>query len=401
VLSPRSVAGRSAGFGLATYAFLVTMLGTTLPTPLYPLFQQRYGFDELLVTIIFAIYAFGVIAGLILFGNLSDEVGRKPMLLVGLALSAVSALLFLVAGSLVPIYIARVVSGFSAGIFTGTATAYLVDLAPGENRRLGSLAAVVANLGGLGSGTLFSGLLAQYARDPLRLPFAADLVLLLPATIGLLLTPETVERRAFHYRLQRLAVPREVRGVFVPAATAGFASFAVAGVFSSVAPGFLGQALGHHSPALAGLLVFVLFGMSLVGQLVVRRLSDTRALTVGCMQLLLGAAILGVAVGFDSLLALFASAVIAGLGQGIVVGAALAAINQRAPVDRRGETASSFFVVLYVGLSVPVIAAGFVINATSLKTAGIAFSAGVCVVVAGVLLSQLRAPNSAAANGAV
>src|SRR5689334_17971831 len=105
------VLGRSSGFVLATYAFFIAMLGTTLPTPLYPLFQERYGFDELLVTVIFAIYAFGVIAGLVLFGNLSDEIGRKPMLLVGLALSAVSALLFLVAGSLVPIYLGRVVSG--------------------------------------------------------------------------------------------------------------------------------------------------------------------------------------------------------------------------------------------------------------------------------------------------
>jgi MFS family permease len=284
--------GRSAGFVLATYAFFIAMLGTT-PTPLYPLFQERFGFDELRVTVIFAIYAFGVIAGLVLFGNLSDEVGRKPMLHVGLALSAVSALLFLLAGSLVPIYVARVVSGFSAGIFTGTATAYVVDLAPGRNRRLGSLVAVFANLSGLGCGTLLAGLLAQYARYPLRLPFAVDLGLLLPATIGILLTPESVERRPFRYRPQRLAVPQEVRGVFVPAATAGFASFAVAGVFSSVAPGFLGQALGHHSPALAGLLVFVFFGMSLVGQLVVRRLSDMRALIVGCTQLLLGAAILG------------------------------------------------------------------------------------------------------------
>src|SRR5262245_12114918 len=106
------------------------MLGTTLPTPLYPLFEEQYGFGPLLVTVIFAIYAFGVIGGLVLFGNLSDRIGRKPVLLVGLGLSGASALLFLLAGSLIPIYLARVVSGLSAGIFTGTATAYVIDLAP-------------------------------------------------------------------------------------------------------------------------------------------------------------------------------------------------------------------------------------------------------------------------------
>ncbi len=146
-----------AGFALASWAFLVTMFGTTLPTPLYPIFQQRYGFGELLVTVIFAIYAFGVIAGLLLFGALSDEVGRRPVLAAGLAFSAASAVLFLFASSLVPIYAGRILSGFSAGIFTGTATAALVDLAPRGNRRLATQIAVVANLGGLGLGTLAAG----------------------------------------------------------------------------------------------------------------------------------------------------------------------------------------------------------------------------------------------------
>lgn len=384
---------RPTGFVLAAYAFLVTMVGTTLPTPLYPLFQQRYSFGELLVTVIFAIYAFGVIAGLILFGGLSDEIGRKPLLLLGLALSAANALLFLFAESLVPIYAARVVSGFSAGIFTGTATAFLVDLAPHGKQRAATLVAVIVNLGGLGCGTLLSGVLADLAPHPLRTPFAVDLVLLVPATLGLLLTPETVERRRVRVRLQRLGVPPEVRGVFVRGSAAAFAAFAVGGVFSSVGPSFLGRVLGERSHTLAGLLVFILFGSSLVGQLIVRRLSDRSALTVGCALQFVGAALLGLAIGVESLAALFASSVVAGLGQGIVIGAALAAINQRAPVERRGETASSFFVVIYVGLSVPVIGAGLAISAFSLKSAGIAFAIGVAALVAVVLVSQLRAPD--------
>src|SRR5215212_9446613 len=215
---------RLTGFVLAAYAFLITMLGTTLPTPLYPLFQERYSFDELLVTVIFAIYAFGVIAGLILFGGLSDTVGRKPLLLLGLAFSAANAVLFLFAESLVPIYVARIVSGFSAGIFTGTATAFLVDLAPEGRRRSATLVAVIVNLGGLGCGALLSGVLADVAAYPLRTPFAVDLALLVPATLGLLLTPETVKRRALRIRLQRLGIPPEVRGVFVRGSAAAFAA---------------------------------------------------------------------------------------------------------------------------------------------------------------------------------
>jgi MFS family permease len=365
------------------------MAGTTLPTPLYPLFEQRYAFGSLLVTVIFAIYAFGVIGGLILFGNLSDRLGRKPLLLLGLGLSAASALLFLLAGSLAPIYAARIVSGLSAGIFTGTATAYLIDLAPSGRRRLASFVAIFANLGGLGTGTLLSGLLGQWAPDPLRTPFAVDLGLVAVATLGLLLAPETVSRSGFSFRLQRLGVPAEVMTVFLRAALAGVAAFAVAGVFSSVAPEFLGLGLHHHSPALAGLLVFLVFVMSVAGQALVVRVPN--ALAVGCGLLVAGVALLAVSLAAESLAALFASATVGGLGQGVVVSAGLIAIAEHAPAERRGETASSFFVVLYFGLSVPVIAAGVAIHYTSLRSAGIGFCAAAgALAIAVLVLETLR-----------
>jgi MFS family permease len=380
-------AGSVTGFLLAVFAFFVAMAGTTLPTPLYPLFEQRYSFGPLLVTVIFAIYAFGVIGGLILFGNLSDRLGRKPILLLGLGLSAASALLFLLAGSLAPIYAGRIVSGLSAGIFTGTATAYVIDLAPPGRRRFASFVAVFANLGGLGTGTLLSGLLAQWAPHALRTPFAVDLGLVAVAVSGLLLAPETVAPATFRFELQRLGVPPETRAVFVRAALAGFAGFAVSGVFGSVAPEFLGLGLHHHSPALAGLLVFVLFVMSVAGQALVVRLPN--ALAAGCALLVAGVALLAVSLALDSLAALFASAAVGGLGQGVVVSAGLAAIAERAPAERRGETASSFFVVLYVGLSLPVIAAGVAIHYTSLRPAGIGFCGGAGVLALGVLASLL------------
>jgi MFS family permease len=386
----RLVVSRNAGFVLVAYAFLVTMIGTTLPTPLYPLFAERYSFGELMVTVIFAVYAFGVIAGLLAFGNLSDEIGRKPVLLIGIAFSATSALLYIFAGSLAPIFAGRIFSGLSAGVFTGTATAMMVDLAPGGRRRLGSLVAVVVNLGGLGLGTLLAGLLADYCTSPLRLPFIVQLGLLVPALLGLLVTPETVERRAFRLRLQRLRVPAEVRGVFIRGASVGFGGFAVAGVFGSVAPAFLAQILGRTSHALAGLVVFILFSSSIVGQLLVVRLSDRRALVWGCTLLASGVGLLALALWIESLAALIVSAAVVGIGLGGVIGAGLAAINQRAPVAQRGETASSFFVVMYVGLSLPVIGVGLAAQSFGLRAAGIAFSAAVAALVLAVLASLTR-----------
>src|SRR5262249_3529689 len=151
------------------------------------------------------------------------------------------------------------------------------------------------------------------------------------------------------------------------AATAGFAAFAVTALFSSVGPTFLGQVLNAQSPALAGLVIFLMFAMALAGQLLVRRMSDLNALTLGCALLLLATTLLGFSVALEALSLLIVSAVVTGLGQGAVFAGALAAINARAPVDRRGETASSFFVLTYLGLSLPAMALGVAINATSIK----------------------------------
>lgn len=120
------------------------------------------------------------------------------------------------------------------------------------------------------------------------------------------------------------------------------------------------------------------------------RLSDRGALIYGCVIMIAGIVFLAIGLDAESLSALVASSVLVGLGQGLGIGAALAAINERAPVERRGETASSFFVALYVGLALPVIGVGLAAEAFGLKTAGIAFSVAVAALVGAVLASLVR-----------
>ena len=159
---------RPAGFLATTYAFWATMVGTTLPTPLYSLYQRRFGFSELMITVIFATYAAGVIAALLLLGRLSDQVGRRWVLALGLSASALSAVPFPLAQGLPLLLVGRVISGLSAGIFTGTATATLVDLAASGRQARATLVAAMANMGGLDCGPLLAGILAQTGTLPLR-----------------------------------------------------------------------------------------------------------------------------------------------------------------------------------------------------------------------------------------
>jgi MFS family permease len=383
--APRRLAGR-LGFAAAAYAFAATMLGTTMPTPLYPLYQRRYGFSELTITVIFAAYAVGVIAALLVAGRLSDEVGRRPVLLAGLAFSALSAIAFLLADGLVLLLAGRLLSGVSAGIFTGTATATLVDLLGDGHADRATLGASVANMGGLGAGPLLAALLAAIAW-PLRLPFWVDLALLVPAMVAMLLIAEPVEPPG-HARLrpQRLSVPPEMRATFVSAALAGFAGFAVLGLSTAVAPAFLGRTLGVTSLVVVGLVVFSVFAASTGGQVLLEVVPSARAVPAGCAALIAGMALLALGLAAASLALLVAGVLVAGAGQGLSFRAALATVNSAAPPNRRSEVASSFFVVCYVAISVPVIGEGLLAEAAGLRTAGLVFAA-VVAAIAGVVLA--------------
>jgi MFS family permease len=374
-------------FGVATYAFVATMLGTTLPTPLYVLYQRRFGFSELIVTVIFGTYAAGVIAALLLFGPTSDEIGRRPVLLGGLALSALSALVFLIANGIALLLVGRVLSGLSAGIFTGTATATLVDLAGNERAGRATLVAALANMGGLGCGPLLAGVLAQTAPLPIRLPFWVDLGLLVPAALGVALMRDPVRSRGRpSLRPQSLAVPREMRSTFFRAALAAFAGFAVLGLSTAVSPAFLGRALGVTSLAVVGLVVFGVFVGSTAGQILLETVPERVAMPAGCGGLIAGMALLAGGLAASSLALLVGGAILAGVGQGLSFRAGLAAVNAQAPADQRGEVASSFFVVAYVALSIPVIGEGVLAELTTLRTAGLAFAAVVAAISAVVLL---------------
>lgn len=381
VQQTRPAVGRGAGFALVAYAFVVTMLGTTMPTPLYPIYRAEYGFSALTVTVVFAVYAAGVIAGLLTLGPLSDQIGRRRVLLPGVLISALAAVVFLLPGGLVTLLVGRVLSGVAAGVFTGTATATLLDLAPPERRNRAGLVAAAVNMGGLGLGPPLAGVLAQYAPGPLSLCFVVDLVLLLVAAAGVWAVPETVDLPENpRLRPQRLRVPPQTRPTFVRAVIAGFAGFAVLGLFTAISPSFLGQVLGVHNHAAVGFVVFSLLAASTVGQVLASLTDRRRALLTGCVVLAVGAGCIVASLVVVSLALLVVGAVVAGLGQGASFRSALTSIGNAAPAEHRAEVSSSFFVAIYVAISLPVIGVGALEQVVGLVAAGITFA-----VVVGVL----------------
>jgi predicted MFS family arabinose efflux permease len=284
----------------------------------------------------------------------------------------------------------RLLSGLSAGIFTGTATATLLDLAP-ENRARATLVATGATSVGLGLGALLAGLVSEFAGSPLRLSFWLGLALLVPAAVLVWAMPEPVAaHRPLRLRPQRLRVPAQVRLVFVRAALAGFAGFAVLGLFTAIVPGFLGQILGIDSRAVVGLVVFAVFAASAAGQTLLARPLGSAALAAGSAGLLAGMGLLALGLGLSSLSLLLAGGIVAGLGQGVSFRAGLAAVNEAAPAQHRAEIASTFFVVAYIAISLPVVGVGVLVSLAGLRTAGLVFAALVAALAAAVLVLDIN-----------
>ncbi|MFF5565460.1 MFS transporter [Streptomyces sp. NPDC012623] len=399
---------RRPGYPVAAGIFAVGMAGTTLPTPLYGLYRAQLGFSELMVTIVFAVYALGVIATLLLAGDVSDHVGRRPVLLCALGLSAASALCFLFEGGLPALFAGRLLSGFAAGLLSGAGTVTVMELAPPGREARAGLAATAANMGGLGCGPLLAGLLAQYAPWPLRLPFLADLVLVAVAGLLTWFLPETVAReeragrgeggrergtwRRLPVRPRGLVVPPQVRGVFAPSALAAFAGFALLGLFTAVAPSFMAQTLRVSNLAVSGAVVFSVFLASTVGQSLMGRVGVRAALPGGCLVLVAGLALVGASLAVRSLPLLVAGALCGGLGQGLAFRAAMTAVSGAAPPEHRGGTVSAFFVVAYLGISLPVVGVGALTLWLGLRGAGMTFTVVVLALAAGVGLYLLRRP---------
>ncbi len=369
--------------------FAVVMAATTVSTPLYPAYADQFGLTPLTITVVFAVYGVGVMGGLAVTGRLSDHVGRKPPLAAGLVLGLAAMVLFIAAHGLGLLLAGRLLIGLTAGLYTGTATAWLVDLGPDRSRA--TKLAVGANLGGLALGPALAGVLAQFAPYPLRTVYVVELVLMSAGLVAHALLPETVPRRRFELDFAGIVPPREVRVVFLPAATAGVAAFGVSGVFGSVGPGMLREVLGITAPVASGALVATLFVMSVAGQVLARRFAPAVALPAGCVALAASLVLLGLALALETVVALVAAAVVAGLAQGVIVGSGLGLLTARAPAERRSQVASTYFLVLYIGLVVPVVAFGLVEAGIGLVDAGYVFCA---VVGAAALLSGVAVVRS-------
>ena len=375
---------RQWGFWAVTFSFLAVSAFSTAPSALYGLYAHRDHLSSLTITIVYAVYAGGIVVALVLAGHVSDWYGRRAVLLPALGVAVLAAVVFLVWRSLPGLLVARVLTGFALGITVATATAFITDLDadPGgvATNRAG-IVATVANVGGLGLGALSAGLLARYEPHALTLPFIVLLTGLLAAVVLVALAPEghpAVDPRP-RYRPQRLAMPADGRQRFIAATTGAFAAFAVGGLFAGLTGTFLTALVHHSSPALIGLTIFLSYGAGVAVQTTTTSWPAHRLLAAGIPPIILGLLLLVASAWITppSLGLFLISSVVAGAGIGAMIRGCVTIVISSADPDHRAGAVATLFTAGYAGVSIPVIGVGIVLQHLSPRVTLLIFALAV------------------------
>jgi len=360
--------------------YVLLMLGGTIPSPLYPIYQSKLHFGALTVTVVFAGYAVGILLTLVVVGRGSDVAGRRPLLLASLGAALLSTVAFLFPDSVGDLFAGRVLSGISVGIATSTATPYLLELWPGA-RQQASVLATGAVMGGLSLGPLLSGMLARFAPEPLYLVYFVFLGLVLLAVLLIIPAPETVAgARAGAVRPRWPSVPPAMAGQFTRAAIGGFAGFTVLGLLSALTPTYLAKRLHDPDHALAGAALFLLFAAGMAAQVLLRNRAGPGLAAVGLVLVPVSLALLLVALQTSSLVSLLLSELVGGAGAGLAFLGSLGSVNLAAPPDRRADVAAAYFAAAYLGLSFPVIGTGLATDAWGATAAALVLAIVIGVV---------------------
>lgn len=389
-MSSGAVLSRRGGFWTLAAILGSLLFASSAPSPLYVVYQAKWGFSAITLTSVFAVYALALLGALLVVGSLSDHLGRRPVLLVALVVQIAAMLAFAGAQGVGWLFVARILQGLATGTAMGAITAALLDLQPRSKPWMGALVGAAAPLSGLALGALCAGLLADYGPSPLRLVFWLLVAAFVMAALAVLILPETVTREPGWRRALRpqLAVPRRMRGAFVAALPSLAATWALGGLILSLGPSLTAAALGHRSHLAGGLPIFVMAGISAVASIRVRAASARATARGGLVALIAGVGLALAALSAGSSLLFLGGAAIAGLGFGPAFAGVFRMLTGLAPADQRAGLTSSVLTASYLAFSLPALVAGIAVTDLGLReTAEIYGAALIALAVLALALS--------------
>jgi MFS family permease len=383
-LSPRL----ATAYGMVAAALFSA--SSSAATPVYHLYQELFGLSPVMLTVIFSVYAFSLLAALLTIGSLSDYIGRRPVILAALLLNLAAMAAFIMAESAGMLILARTVQGFATGAATTTLGAAILDI----NRTKGPLINSATPFVGLTAGSLLAGSLVAFAPAPTELVF-----IVLLATTALLVVllpwiPESAEGKpgALASLVPHVSVPPQARGMLMKITPVNIAGWALGGFYFSLMPSLVRVATGLTSPFIGGLVVAVLTLTATFTVLVLRDRPGLQILTIGTWSLIVGVAVTlsGVYEHFVPLM--MAGAVITGIGFGSCFSGALRTVLPLAHPDERAGLLSTFYVQSYLAFSLPAIAVGLAAPTLGLSNSAYLYG-GVVMLLAAISLIATRSPR--------
>jgi MFS family permease len=377
-------------FGAVTAILVLFTAASSTPSPLYVVYQQQWHFSPTTLTVVFAVYVLGLLGSLLVFGALSDHIGRRPVLAAAIGLEAIALVLFIVAGDVTVLAIARVAQGIATGAAITTLGAALVDLNPPHAPGRAGLVNGVAALSGLAVGALGCGALVQFAPSPTHLVYALLLAGMALAAVIVLRMPETSTRRpgGLSSLRPRVGIPARVRGQVFALVPILAASWALGGLYLSLGPSVAASIFGLQSHLVGGLVVTLLCGTGAATAFLMRAWPTEKLIATAAVVLASGMVVTLIGVEADVSLVAGAGTIVAGIGFGAAALGCFSAFALMAAPHERGELLAVAYVISYLAFSLPAVAAGFASTSFGLRPTAIVYGIGVVALGLAALAAQ-------------
>ena len=356
-------ARRSIGFWVLATTLVTYFAASSAPTPLYLVYQSRWHFSSVTLTLVFAVYAGALLLTLLTVGGLSDYLGRRRVLVAAFGLELLSMLAFVFADGVGWLIVARAVQGIATGTATGALTAGVADLAPASRPSLAAAVNTAAPSTGLAIGAVFSGALVQYAPDPRTLVYVSLIVLFLSLLVAIAVVPETVTPRpgSLASLRPRAGVPPQARGAFGAALPVLIATWAVGGLVLSLGPSLAAGVFGIHNHLIGGLVVSAVAGVGAIGSVVVRSAPARPTMVRGALVLIVGVALVLIALATESTTTFFLGLAVSGWGFGTSFLGAFGSVAGLATPVQRAELFAALYAVSYLAFGLSAVLAGLAV----------------------------------------
>lgn len=394
-----SNASKTASFWLLAVLLGFFLFAASAPTPLYGIYAKLWRFSSTTVTTVYAVYAAGALTALLTTGRLSDHLGRRSVVMAALVIQAAGMLAFIAADGVAWLYLGRVLQGVGTGVATGAISAWLLDLQPPDNPRRGSLVAGIALMAGLGAGALGSGLLVQYAPNPMDLVFWLLIGVYAAGFASMPFLPDVVQRGPGWLQSMRpqVGVPSVARAPFAASAPSLIAMWALAALYLSLGPSVVNSLVRTRNLAVGVLVIVALMMVGAVASAFVANMEPRTLVIRGSLALVLGVGVTLIGVVADSAAGLIAGSAVAGLGLGPAFSGVMRTLGPLAPLEKRGALFAALYIVIYFAISVPAIAAGVAASHYGLRDTTYVFGLVVMVLamITTLAVSRRREPIGA------